>query len=111
VKLPNAECAIVEERKIIEYLLNPVHPDGASKAHYFIAAGFTAANWSLLANALRNLAMQSPVSSTSTTPHGIKYVLDGDLQTPKGIRGPIRTVWIVDPGATGPRLVTAHPCG
>jgi hypothetical protein len=32
MKLPNADLAVVSERKVTLYLLNPAHPVGGSKA-------------------------------------------------------------------------------
>ena len=42
MKLPNAAHAIVPERKVTLYLLNPAHPIGGSKATFFLHFGFTA---------------------------------------------------------------------
>lgn len=39
--LPNVETAEIAERKITEYLLNPMHPDGESKARFFASLGFS----------------------------------------------------------------------
>jgi len=38
-----------------------------------------------------------------------KYVAEGDLVTPSGIRAQICTVWIVETGENIPRFVTAYP--
>lgn len=43
------------------------------------------------------------------TPHGVKYVLDGRMETPGGDTPMVRTIWIVDRGRDRPRLVTAYP--
>jgi hypothetical protein len=40
MKLPNVEQAMVEREKIADYLLNPAHRYGASKARFFTAFGF-----------------------------------------------------------------------
>ncbi len=40
-QLSNADRAIVEERRIRDYLLNREHADGGPKARFFIARGFT----------------------------------------------------------------------
>jgi hypothetical protein len=37
VSLPFAHQALVEERKLTEYLLNPTHPKGHSKAEFFFS--------------------------------------------------------------------------
>ena len=38
--LPNAEKAIVERDKIVDYLLNAAHPDNGGKATFFESLGF-----------------------------------------------------------------------
>jgi uncharacterized protein DUF6883 len=53
MKLPNAHLAVVEREKIIEYLLNPGHRYGASKARFFAQFGFRFESWTILAAALR----------------------------------------------------------
>jgi hypothetical protein len=45
IKLPNADKAIVERDKILNYLMNIEHRIGASKAHFFSSFGFSAENW------------------------------------------------------------------
>ena len=37
MKLPNVEQAVVEREKITDYLLNPTHRYGASKANFFVS--------------------------------------------------------------------------
>jgi len=54
VKLPNAHLAVVEQAKICEYLLNPAHRYGASKARFFEEVGFRPQAWEVLAVALRH---------------------------------------------------------
>jgi hypothetical protein len=54
--LPNAHFAVVERQKITEYLLNPEHRYGASKARFFAAFGFAVDAWEVLANALQEHA-------------------------------------------------------
>ena len=109
MNLPNAEGAVVERDKIIDYLLNPGHPDNGGKAPFFLTAGFTPERWQELATALRNVATRFPVTKSVASPHGSKYILDGELQTPSGRSLRVRTVWIIDVGFVNPRLVTAYP--
>ena len=111
MKLPNAERGHVEREKVVAYLLNREHPDGRSKALFFERFGFRATRWRQLAVALRNQAIQSPVSKKEETLYGTRYVVDGPIQTPTGDEPHVRTVWIVEQGrgASRPRLVTAYP--
>ena len=43
------------------------------------------------------------------SPHGLKYIMDGKIETPSGKSPRVRTIWIVDQGLQAPRLVTAYP--
>ena len=106
--LPNAQLAIVEQRKVVDYLLATNHPAGRAKAAFFAHFGFTIGAWQKLRDALLLHARMMPVVSVSDTPFGRKYVLDGPLVSPDG-RGPrVRAVWFVATGQTAPRLVTAY---
>ena len=109
MKLPSARKAIAGREKIVEYLLNPAHPDGMSKARFFLALGFRPAEWQRLAEALRELARASPVAEKMDTAHGTKYIVVGALRTPSGQMPMVKSVWIVDRGSVAPRLVTAYP--
>ena len=107
--LPNAHNAVVPKEKIVDYLLNPMHPDGAGKAAFFLALGFSVVNWSVFADALTSLANDSVNVTPSHSPFGEKFVVDGELITPCGKMPFVRTVWIVDVGEEILRLVTAYP--
>ncbi len=109
MKLPNANQAVVEREKVAEYLLNPAHPDNAGKAAFFVSLGFRRDDSPALAEALRKLAATTDVAKSMATAHGIKYILDGLMETPSGRTPVVRTVWIVDRGLDRPRLVTAYP--
>jgi len=109
MNLPNVDDVEIAREKITDYLLNPRHPDGAGKAAFFAAQGFTAEEWHVLADAFRRLAASFPVAKQLDSPHGTKYIVEDALTTPSGKTPLIRTVWIVDRGADRPRLVTAYP--
>jgi len=99
----------VAEQKITRYLLNPAHPAGGSKAHFFLRFGFSAANWRELAAALVRHAQENEVGETEQTRHGVRYVVDGPLNAPGGRVLNIRCAWYIDTGGDVPRFVTAHP--
>jgi hypothetical protein len=86
MQLPDFEAAVVEEQKIVVYLLNPNHPDSASKARFFSALGFQSDQWQELADALHKLAVEPPIVKTVETSHGQKYIVDGILETASGAR-------------------------
>ena len=108
MRIPNADAAVVERRKVTGYLLNAAHPDNGGKAAFFAALGFEVASADRLIDALLTVA-RGEITEQAGSPHGDKYVVDGVLSSPSGKRGLIRTVWIVERGKTTPRLVTAYP--
>lgn len=79
MKLPNAQSATVPERKVTEYLLNPMHVAGGSKAAFFLRFGFTVAEWQRLAEALLRHARENEVAEREKTAHGTRHVVDGQL--------------------------------
>jgi hypothetical protein len=107
--LPNAHLAVVEQEKVVAYLLNPTHPDNGGKATFFQMLGFELDNWLDLAAALRQLALGGKVAKTVESPHGNKYVVEGRIESPSGRSPMVLSVWIVDRGLKAPRLVTAYP--
>ncbi|WP_291323640.1 DUF6883 domain-containing protein [Desulfonatronospira sp.] len=99
----------VEKRKILDYLLNKEKSRG--KAAFFMSMGFKASHWEVLAQALKNQAVIGTVSSIVESPYGIRYTVDGPIETPNK-RSPmpsIRTVWIRESATEEWRLVTAYP--
>ena len=70
MKLPNAQRALVEQEKIVEYLLNLAHPDNGGKASFFQALGFNRNDWRTLAAVLRKLAETSDVAKSIESTHG-----------------------------------------
>jgi hypothetical protein len=109
MKLPQAEYAFVDERKIVDYLLSTAHPDGQTKARFFIGLGFDPMDWQQLAEALRAVGTSNDVSASVQSAHGIRYVVDGVLNTPSKRSQRVRTVWILEASSAGPRLITAYP--
>ena len=109
MKLPNPSGLIVEREKIADYLLNPAHRYGASKARFFTKFGFRVEDGELLAEALREHGRFHEIARVVETGYGPRYVVEGALMTP-GHRSPrVRTVWQMDEGAVAPRLISAYP--
>jgi Domain of unknown function (DUF6883) len=110
MKMSNAPNAAVSREKIVDYLLNPAHPDNGGKAEFFTELGFRREQWEILATALKNLVLIEEVTRVSESPHGKKYVVVGRIQSPSGKTPMVQTIWIVDKGLDTARLVTAYPC-
>lgn len=109
MKLPNADLAIVEREKIADYLLNPAHRYGESKARFFAKFGFRLEVWPVLAAALREHGRTHEVARWRETGFGPRYEVEGEILAPDGRRPRVRTVWQVDKGQIAPRLITAYP--
>lgn len=109
MKLPNPDKLIVDREKIVDYLLNPAHRYGASKAKFFMEFNFGVGEWERLAKALREHGWTHEVARVSETGFGPRYVVEGDLNTPSGRHPRVRTVWQMDKGAIAPRLISAYP--
>ncbi|MCE5291828.1 MAG: hypothetical protein LLG14_21665 [Nocardiaceae bacterium] len=100
---------VVDERKILDYLLASDHPVGGGKAAYFLSIGYSRETWQQLRTDLTAIAQEGDLVSTTETPFGVKIVIDGAAASPSGKRIALRTVWITDhPGTDALRLVTAY---
>jgi hypothetical protein len=106
-KLPHPEHAQIDREKVVGYLLDARRSGG--KAMFFQRMGFAAAEWDELADALRRHGSTHPVTSTVESQWGIRYSVDGPLETPSGRTPLVRTAWIIEMGKDVPRLITAHP--
>lgn len=110
MKPPNHKNAIVSPPKIVDYLLNLSSENGKTKAHFFMAFGFTIEEWEQLAEALIRHASTHEVAKVELRPpFGIHYVVDGTLETPDKRNPAVRVVWIIDEGDDFPRLISAYP--
>ena len=108
-RLPSADEAVVDRRKITDYLLSGRHPDGRSKAAFFSGFGFRTTHWRAFAEALRAHGRNGTVTGLTESAYGARYNVDGAIETPDGRNPRVRTVWIIESGDDKPRLVTAHP--
>lgn len=109
MRLPNGIRAFVERDKVLKYLMNLRHPEGAGKARFFLSLGLRREEWPVLAEELLRVAAEGSVAQVVESAHGSKYIVDGVLHAPKGQTALVRTVWIRERGHERPRLITAYP--
>jgi hypothetical protein len=109
MQLPHIDEAHVPESKISGYLLADNHPSGRSKALFFSSLGFRKDQPAALRRALLQHAADNEVSSVRQTSFGAKYVIDGRIFAPTGRAASIRSIWFIEVGERGPRLITAYP--
>ena len=100
---PQAARAVVADPKITDYLLkNP------GKARFFMRFGFSLAQWQVLRDALLLHIITHEYVKEITLDDGVKYVVEGALQSPDGRNPLVRSVWLIDGGRSYPRLISAY---
>jgi hypothetical protein len=96
------------QRKISDYLLSHTHLVGSSKSRFFKAHGYNQSNISALEHGLLRIASKGRLVQSVSSPHGYKYVIDGEFDTPRGTAVTVRTIWIIEADSK-PRFITAYP--
>lgn len=105
-KLPNAENAIVEVRKLRDYCLSPDHPRGRHKARVFASAlGLTADDAEEVREAILSAALSGEADPAQEDEYGKRYVLDFEMNTGAGTAA-VRSGWIVRRGEDVPRFTS-----
>ena len=101
MKLPNGEQAIIDERKVREYLLSPSHPVGRFKLKFFAGIGFGSDSWRPFIAALAELAEKGEARIDEEGEYGRKYSVSGLLTGPRGRAVRVVSIWIFDAGSRG----------
>ncbi len=104
--LPNVHLASVPDDKLTDYLLDPNHPE--RKADFFIRFGFQPSGWRRLRDVLKEHPTLNPVVNISQTGYGTKYEVQCTIPSPDGRNPCIRSFWIINIGASVPKLLTAY---
>jgi hypothetical protein len=109
MKIPNAERAVVDIRKLRDYCLDPNHDEGKHKARLFIATlGMTADEAEDLRDALLHAVKTYDAKLGRRDEYGQRYTLDFLLEW-HGKRAMIRSGWIIEHGSDTARLTTCYP--
>lgn len=100
----------VPKEKLSEYLLNELHPDGGSKAKFFIhVAGFDRSKLNDFERFLVSHYQNGKVMSEIITPFGTKIVKESNVVSPNGKSFVLRSVWMLEERTRTCNLVTAYP--
>jgi hypothetical protein len=98
----------VDQRKILDYLLNQRSPTGAAKSRFFETGGFIREAWSVFSAALVAHARTATLEAVDgSSRYGEKHVFRCDIATPDGRNPCIRSFWQKRDGDFW--LVTAYP--
>jgi len=109
MKLPYRSHASIPNEKLTRYILSENHVVGKFKAKFFRDLGFDESNISLFKQALKTVARTEQVKEDQSSEYGIKYLIEGKIETPSGETIKVRTVWIIEKGQKIPRFVTVYP--
>jgi hypothetical protein len=105
-RLPNADRAILDIRKIENYCLNALHPHGRHKARAFRAAlgiGSAEAEW--LRGCLLDGVRIYDATQIGSDRFGSRWRVDIAVSHDES-QATVRSVWIIRIGEAVPRLVT-----
>lgn len=106
MKLPNAESAFVDIRKLTKYALDPTEARGRHKARVFKSAlGFTTENANELRDAILKCVLVSEAVIGELDFYGQRYTVDCRIETERGA-ATVRTCWIIRQGELFPRMTT-----
>ena len=109
MKIPNADRAIVDIRKLRDYCLNPTHDEGKHKTRLFKAAlSMTAKDAEDLREALMRAVKTHDAKLGLRDEYGQRYILDFQLEW-YGKQAVIRNGWIIEHGTEIPQLTTCYP--
>jgi len=109
MKLPSAEAAIIAPEKLRDYLLDPEHRRGGSKARLLHTMGYCQTDWSRLDSDIRSQHLPAEVAERQQNEYGEQFVIAAPLTGPNGRTVLFRSVWQIDLGAAVPRLITMYP--
>jgi hypothetical protein len=109
MKIPNADRAVVDIRKLCDYCLNPLHDEGKHKARLFVAAlGMTANDADDLRTALLQAVKTHDAPLGRRDEFGQRYIVDFPFEW-RGKRAMMRSGWIIEHDSETPRLTTCYP--
>ncbi len=109
MKIPNADRAVVDIRKLRDYCPNPTHRTGKHKARMFVAAlGMTVEDAEALCDILLKAVREYDAELGLKDSYGQRYQVDFTLEW-KGKRAVIRSTWIIEPDMPYPRLTSCYP--
>ena len=99
----------IPKEKIVGYVLSPSHKIGSLKAAYFKSYGFTLEKYAQFISAIEKLVSENEIKEKVNKKHGVTFLVDGKIKTPKKKLISIRTVWIVEHKSKTARLITVYP--
>lgn len=108
MKVPNAEYAVVDIRKLTDYCLSHEHPRGKHKARMFLSAlGMTGSNAQELKDTLLQKVITEDCAIGTVDEYGARYIVD--FTYARGTKeAMVRSTWIIKLGEKRPRLTSCY---
>jgi len=97
---------IIASGKLINYVLNPNHYEGSSKAQFLKEIGYDQSNWQLLDRDLREQHLLLEANPGKSSLYGNKYEIIGSIVGPNGEQRRIKSIWMIRTGENIARFVT-----
>lgn len=108
MKLPNAERAFVDVRKLRDYCLSGEHPRGQHKARVFKGVlGWTSDQAENVRQRLLEAVLLEDADFLGADDYGQRYALDFDVQG-AGTVTTVRSLWIIRHGEDFPRFTSCY---
>jgi hypothetical protein len=108
MRLPNGDRAVVDDRKLLQFILSPSHPHGRTHAHLFDRLlGINLTNADVLRQALLQAAATGDAILGEMSDFGQKYEIRFTFSGPRGVYN-VLSVWMIESSGDVPRLVTAY---
>ena len=109
MKVPSAERAVVDIRKLRDYCLNSTHNHGKHKARLFAASlCMTAIDAAELRDTLLQAVKTYEAQLGRRDVYGQRYIVDFML-TRRNKQAMVRSAWIIEHGSDTPRLTSCYP--
>ena len=97
MELPDWREVQISDKKLTDYLLNPKHPDGQSKAWFLGRFGYHIPNYLELKKSLLEIARTGElIKMEERPPFGTRFTIKGILQTPDGRNPIVITGWFIE---------------
>ncbi|HJQ70959.1 MAG TPA: hypothetical protein VKA70_18430 [Blastocatellia bacterium] len=107
--LPNYQDAVIEQKKLEGFSLNPFHDYGKNHARVFKSAlDFDQSNWALLAQRIQEGLPYCEAVLKKDFQYGKLYEVVLPITGPNGKTLNVLTAWIIEIGTDYPFLVTTY---
>lgn len=107
--LPRAHEALIERRKLVDYVLSPIHDQGRHKARVFRALlGIEQQHWEYLREQLLDGLLEANEANLKTGHCGVLAEVFIQVEGLNGGRQTVTTIWELPYKEPRPRLVSAY---